>query len=100
MHLVLLPDWRTRLSQHIEAERLRPFSWGEHDCCLWVGDCIRAMTGEDPAAEYRGTYDSAVGAIRRMREVDGVRSPHELALKRLGPTKAWQFARAGDVVAA
>ncbi len=43
------PDWPARLRTIIEAARERPFSWGQHDCCLFASDAIEAMTGVDPA---------------------------------------------------
>lgn len=100
MPLERLTDWRSRLSQHIEAERFRPFVWGEHDCCLWICDCIKVMTGVDIAEPYRGQYENAFGAIKQMRLIDNVKTVHSLALKRIGPTKPWQFAKTGDIVAA
>lgn len=51
-------DWPTKLEQVINRYRDEPFVWGTFDCCLFVCDCILAMTGVDPAHEYRGKYTS------------------------------------------
>lgn len=62
-------DWPKRLSQHITATVGLPFVWGERDCCLWACDGLRAMTGVDPAAPFRGRYASerqAYGALKRF----------------------------------
>ena len=65
-------DWPERLAAVIDAAGETPFAWGSHDCCLFVCDCVEAMTGLDPAAPFRGEYDTRVGAYRRMSEfVDG-----------------------------
>lgn len=59
-------DWPSRLMRAIEDHRHKPFSWGEADCCLFVCDCILAMTGHDPAAPFRGRYRTALGAHRAL----------------------------------
>lgn len=60
------PDWQNRLNVVMKAAIERPFSWGEHDCCLFAADCAQAMCGEDYAAEWRGTYDSELGAKKAI----------------------------------
>lgn len=63
-----LKDWRSRLHAAVEDARRRPFSWEGADCAMFAADCVHAMTGEDPAARFRGRYTSAFGALRAMRE--------------------------------
>ncbi|MBO4168865.1 DUF6950 family protein [Cereibacter azotoformans] len=53
-----LPDWRPRLVSFVAEAARRPFAWGQHDCGLFVGGAVEAMTGEDPAAGWRGRYTS------------------------------------------
>lgn len=60
------PDWQRRLTEVIRAAEKRPFLWGEHDCCLFAADCAEAMTGENFAAGWRGTYDSGNGAKKAL----------------------------------
>jgi hypothetical protein len=64
-------DWHARLGAHIKAALKRPFSWGEHDCCLWACDGILAMTGVDPAAWFRGRYSTKIGAYRALKQYAG-----------------------------
>lgn len=90
-----LEDWPTRLAQFIEARRERPFSWGESDCCLFVCDGIEAMTGTDPAARWRGLYQSEKGARRVLRDNGGVTG---LATLILGVPVQPALAGRGDVV--
>jgi hypothetical protein len=61
-------DWRRRLHEAIEARRRVPFSFAAGvDCALFVADCLQAITGEDPAADFRGRYSSDIGAMRVIR---------------------------------
>lgn len=63
-----LHGWRTRLHEAVEARRRVPFSFSAGvDCALFVSDCIEAMTGEDPAADFRGRYTTDIGAMRVIR---------------------------------
>lgn len=64
-------DWPARLVGVIDAAAGKPFAWGEHDCCLFACDCIKAMTGEDPAAPFRGKYRSRGEAVRALRDYAG-----------------------------
>ncbi|MFN6950990.1 MAG: DUF6950 family protein [Albidovulum sp.] len=62
-------DWRARLHEEIERHRRVPFSWGDgSDCAMFAADCVKAMTGDDPAARFRGRYATAFGALRAVRE--------------------------------
>lgn len=48
-----------------------PFQWGVHDCALWAFDAVQALTGRDPAADLRGQWHSAAGALRTLRMQGG-----------------------------
>lgn len=71
------------------------FAWGRHDCFLWAADAVRALTGQDPAADLRGTYSTARGALRRLRALGGMQA---LAAQRFGPQVPVSQAQAGAVV--
>lgn len=47
------------LADFLAAERRHPWAWGGKDCALWVADWVKAATGKDPAAPYRGAYHDA-----------------------------------------
>lgn len=49
-----------------------PFAWGSNDCCLFAADCVKAVTGRDPAADLRGAYSDAAGAARMLAKLGGV----------------------------
>ncbi|MCM7775023.1 hypothetical protein M8S83_23290 [Enterobacter asburiae] len=65
------PDWHNRLIAVIRAAEKRPFLWGEHDCCLFAADCAEAMTGDNFADGWRGTYDSETGAKKALLRSGG-----------------------------
>ncbi|WP_408068300.1 DUF6950 family protein [Yersinia nurmii] len=52
----------TTISTSFTGRLREAFLWGQHDCCLFVADCAEAVCGIDSAGDYRGTYDSALGA--------------------------------------
>lgn len=92
-----LPDWKERLRDRILADQDRAFTWGEHDCILFACTCIEAMTGIDPAVEYRGTYRSAREARSLLKRL-GVKSPADAMKSHFGEIFP-AIARAGDIVA-
>jgi hypothetical protein len=61
-----VPTRPERLAALIEARRHTPFAWGTHDCCLFAADAVLATTGADPAAEWRGRYDSEAEALELL----------------------------------
>lgn len=90
------PDWRTRLHEAVEAARREPFSWETgNDCAMFAANCVLAMTGEDPAARYRGRYTTAHGALRVVREAGFADLADAAAdlLEEIHPSQA----RVGDV---
>lgn len=66
--------WPTDLAAFIESRMNTPFSWGVHDCTLFAADSALAMTGIDPAADFRGTYNSQIGAARIIVEYGSFRN--------------------------
>jgi len=89
-----LRDWQSRLSACRAEHCDRPFAWGSQDCALWGADCVRAVTGEDPAADLRGTYTDAAGAARIIARLGGLRA---IADARLGARIVAAVAQPGDI---
>lgn len=56
-----LRDW-------IKQARRKPFKWGTHDCLLAVADYVESVTGIDYADEFRGEYDTMLGAYRIIND--------------------------------
>lgn len=66
-------NWPNLLNDFIASREAAPFKWGTNDCCMFVCDEILAITGIDPASpDYRGHYDSALGAARLFNRSGGV----------------------------
>lgn len=93
-------NWLQLLNAHIEENRNKPFEWGQHDCGLWLASCLIVTTGQDFAADIRGKYKSAAGAIRAMKKASGSSTPEGFAEARLGAPKPALLAFPGDGVAA
>lgn len=90
--LVRAPDWPERLSEAL-AER-EPAAWSRTDCACWSASAAQAMTGVDPAAPYRGRYDSYEGGLALIR-ADGFRHMKAWA-DRWWPRIDPSLARRGD----
>jgi hypothetical protein len=69
--LVRFPDWQTRLHRFLLASANVQFEYGVIDCCLFACDAVLAMTGTDPALEFRGKYSSRAEAVKIMRRHTG-----------------------------
>lgn len=62
-----LYDWETRFSRYISTVAREGFAWGLHDCALFAAGGIEAVTGVDPAAEWRGRYGDEAGGMALIR---------------------------------
>lgn len=90
-----LATWEPALVAYLEACEARPFAWGRHDCALFAAGAVLAMTGEDPAARYRGRYRSAAGSLRALRRFGA--GSLEAELDTLFARKAPALAMRGDL---
>lgn len=99
LDLSRLPDWRVRFEAVADDIKGRPFDWKtQHDCGPGlVGALVRAMTGEDVAKRWRGTYRTERGALRVMRR-EGFRDLADLVASMLPEVHPSQ-ARIGDIAA-
>jgi hypothetical protein len=69
-----LPDWQVRLNSFLRTHAHDRFVYGSWDCCLWVCDAIREMTGVDPAEDFRGKYQSRKEAYALIEDAIGATS--------------------------
>lgn len=95
--LVRFQDWEDRLGTYLDRVAEEPFRWGTHDCALFAASCVNAMTGVDPARDYRGTYDTGRGAAAALRE-HGAGTLLKTVRSWFGPEKSVHFAKRGDLV--
>lgn len=91
-----LLDWEARLAAYLSEVADLPMAWGRHDCALHAANAIRAVTGEDHAAPYRGRYQTELGAARALRR-QGFASV-EAQFDALFPAIVPAFAQRGDIV--
>lgn len=90
-----LPDWPERLQDFLDQPH--KFDWETASCALFAADAVQAITGDDPAAAYRGPK-TAVGAYRRLLKLsNGVEDAATIAL---GQPKTIGLAQRGDIVSA
>lgn len=66
--------WPEELASCISHARVKPFTWGENDCCLFACDCALAITDTDIAKDFRGyrNIDEAKIILDRFGGVGGV----------------------------
>lgn len=62
-----LYEWEARLSAYVVRVAREGFAPGRHDCALFAAGAVEALTGVDPAAEWRGRYDSVPAGLQLIR---------------------------------
>lgn len=58
-----------RLGAFLRAWDGSPFTYGETDCLQFAGAWIGAVTGDNPAAEYAGTYHDEWEAAKLLHRL-------------------------------
>lgn len=91
-------DWEARLAEAVAAALAQPFAWGTHDCLTWAAGVRRALTGEDAARDWRGTYATARGAARVLRRRGHGTIAAAISAELGPPLPTVLFAQRGDVV--
>jgi len=91
-------NWELKLSDFLESRRDVHFAWGTHDCCMFAADAVRAITGIDPAEEFRG-YSTKDEIRELFAEIGGVDAlvahcMHDHGFQECAPG----FAKRGDVL--
>lgn len=59
-----LHDWEHRLTRYVTEVARSGFAYGEHDCALFAAGAVKAVTGIDPGAPWRGRYSSFKGGLK------------------------------------
>ena len=91
-----LADWEARLSDYLTDMAGKVYSYGEHDCALFAAGAVLAMTGNDPAGEFRGRYSTAGGSVKALKK-DGA-GDLEATIAAKFEVKPIGFAQRGDLV--
>lgn len=87
-----LPDWVARLWETVHQHERQQFFVGRHDCALFAGRCVDAMTGANFCDGFG--YGDKRSAIRVLRESGGLEAA---VSKRLGAPIDGHASRRGDV---
>lgn len=59
-----IDQWEAALAEFIVQKQNEPFKWGKNDCFLFAMDCVQMLRGEDVAKEFRGKYQTMIGAVK------------------------------------
>lgn len=88
-----LRDWRSRLHAYLAENADRKFQPGVFDCSLFSADCVKVITGEDPAADYRGKYTTVAQGLALL-QADGYADHEDFVAKNFTETSRF-YANAG-----
>jgi hypothetical protein len=91
-----LSNWESAFADFLAERRFMPFEYGRHDCALFGADCALALTGTDPAPDFRGKYRTLAGSIRALRNIG--EGDLESTFDARFSVKPAAFARRGDLV--
>lgn len=84
-----LEAWPELMGAYFKGVLHREMAWGEFDCCLMAADCVLAMTGEDFAADFRGTYDDGPSAFTALMRFSGTGDIYD-TMKILAERHGWE----------
>jgi hypothetical protein len=69
--MIRVADWESKLDGLLSERKGSNFTWGQHDCCLFVGDAVLAMSGVDIAEWFRGKYSDSNKAYSLLKDYSG-----------------------------
>lgn len=87
--------WEVRLDALIMDYYYKPFVWGENDCFAFSHDVLKAVSGVDVIAPYRGNYNDAATAQALLDQYAG--GKYEASFSDLQPVENVSFAQRGDI---
>jgi len=94
-----LPDWIDRYVAFRNSLRSKDFEFSKHDCCISACNEILAITGTDPAQEFRDKYNSPIAALKIVKEYGDVDGIAEVVCAKFGwPQCNLNFANRCDLV--
>jgi hypothetical protein len=95
--LCRVEDWPARLAGFLRERRSLPYAYGTNDCCTFVRDSVRAITGIDLMPGLRPPTTRRAGA--RFLLAGGYGDVEGLATRVLGaPLASPKLAGRGDIV--
>jgi hypothetical protein len=84
------------MEANLVSYRNIPFEWGVHDCALFAGEHLKALTDFDITHDFVGKYTDAEGAVAALKDA-GYDNLLDLCQKNF-PEVPVAFVRHGDVV--
>lgn len=91
-------NWPALLALFLAEKRAQPFDWAENNCAFFACDWLALATGVDPAADFRGTIDSPLAALRALEAGGGLETLVVQACARWDwPEVPPAYARRGDL---
>jgi hypothetical protein len=89
-------NWEAELADFISSRKETEFQWGTHDCALFAADAVLAITGDDPAPDFRGVYSDQAGARQALRDFGNgtLLKTYQIRFDEKAPA----FARRGDLI--
>lgn len=90
-----LHNWQIYYEAFVLSRMGEPFAWGANDCATFAADCVRALTGVDPAAKGLREHTTELQAARALKAHGGLIG---IATAALGPPLPALQAQVGDVV--
>lgn len=94
-----LDDWQPRLVSYLRSISNTPFKWGEHDCFIFTGECVKAMTGNDYVDSVKGKYTNADKA-NELAKQHGFKSHFHYIGKTFPARPSRLHAQRGDIILA
>lgn len=89
-------DRAVALAEYLAELRAEALAPGRHDCALFAAGWVSRITGDDPAARWRGRYASLAEGRALLRR-EGAGDVVEIAAAALDEVAGWPRARTGDV---
>lgn len=86
-----IQGWEQRGAAWLREARARPLNWRDAHCAFLAADAALAVTGQDPASEWRGRTSAAM----RAQSAQGIFALVPYA--EISPTKAQRFDIAGFI---
>lgn len=91
-----LSNWEANLHDYMAKMASAEHVYGVSDCALFASGAVLAMTGYDPAAEFRGKYKTELGAARVLRSIG--EGDLESTFDAKFPEISTAFAQRGDLI--
>lgn len=91
------PDWRARLTNHLEEWEGRPFAYGTADCWLFSMGAAGVQMGVDYIGAARG-YDSRETGLAAIQAATGRKSHVDFVYRTFGKLDTIWKSMPGDIV--